>query len=787
MNKLYSLILLLGTLAAKAQVPTLTLAQVASGFTRVTTLSSAPGDDRLFVCEKAGVIKFFRPYVGSASTTFLNINSRVVNISSDNDERGLLGLAFDPNYTQNGRFYVNYINNSGNTVIARYTVSGNDPNAGNFDSEQILLTITQPYTNHNGGCLAFGPDGYLYIGMGDGGSGGDPQNYSQNPNSLLGKMLRIDVSGNDAGYTIPADNPFTAADDPTNSIRDEIWAIGVRNPWRWSFDRISGDMWIADVGQNQYEEVNLQPASSTGGENYGWRCYEANNTYYSSGCLAQANYTFPIYNYTHSSGGCSITGGYVYRGNLYNDVFGRYFYTDYCDGVIRGIIPNGAGGYTNQSHGTFTQFQYTTFGEDQFGEVYIAQQNGVISRLTIAASLPRAVITSDQPFTQTVCEGEGILLKTGANPLLNYEWFKDNNAIQNSNTSSIIALESGNYKVTVTSPNGTVTSEEVVLNITSIPEPSAEWTNPVIICSETEIDFNTFITGTIGGNWSGANFNGSALIPNESIGNNIISYSVGIGACVRTTTQAIYINTSIPAPSIVGGNSKQFCSTDSIQPFIEAVSEVPLTINWYSDDNLTNLISSGLEYNPAVDLNDTVYVAQSFTGCLSNYSAVAIIFYAPDVSIGNINSNYCLNNELITAQLSPSGGIFNGPGVSNIEFNPSLAGPGTHILEYFFVDSLGCSNNATLEVTVDSCVGIESNKKQELAISPNPFGDFITISNAEQVKGSLKIVNALGQTVLAASLNGSTQTIGTHVLPKGSYFVVIQNASGQTVRKLIKN
>ena len=457
-----------------AQIPTLTLTQVGSGFTRVTTLANA-GDDRLFVCEKAGVIKFFRPYVGTTSTTFLNINSRVVNISSDSDERGLLGLAFDPNYQQNGRFYVNYINNSGNTVIARYTVSSTDPNTANFDSEEILLTITQPYTNHNGGCMAFGPDGYLYVGMGDGGSGGDPQNYAQNPNSLLGKMLRLDVSGNGTTYAIPADNPFTAANDPGNSIRDEIWAVGVRNPWRWSFDRVTGDLWIADVGQNLYEEVNVQPASSNGGENYGWRCYEANNAYNTNGCQAQSNYTFPIYNYTHSSGGCSITGGYVYRGNLYNDVFGRYFFTDYCDGVIRGIIPNGSGGFTNQSHGTFVQYQYTAFGEDTYGEVYIAQQSGVISRLTIAASLPRVSISASGPLT--TCSGDNLILSTGNNPLLSYEWTKDGIAIPSANASNFSPLQSGVYAVKVTNSAGTVTSQELTITVNQTPEVSIEGLN----------------------------------------------------------------------------------------------------------------------------------------------------------------------------------------------------------------------------------------------------------------------------------------------------------------------
>ena len=624
MKKIYSLILLLGTIAAKAQVPTLTLSQVASGFTRVTTLASA-GDDRMFVCEKAGVIKFFRPYVGSTSTTFLNINSRVVNISSDNDERGLLGLAFDPNYAQNGRFYVNYINNSGNTVIARYTVSATDPNAGNFDSEQILLTVTQPYTNHNGGCLAFGSDGYLYIGMGDGGSGGDPQNYSQNPNSLLGKMLRLDVSGNNAGYAIPTDNPFTAADDPTNSIRDEIWAIGVRNPWRWSFDRITGDMWIADVGQNAYEEVNVQPASSTGGENYGWRCYEANNTYNTSGCLAQSNYTFPVYNYGHTGGACSVTGGYVYRGNVYNSVFGRYFYTDYCDGIIRGIIPNGTGGFTNESHGTFVQFQYTAFGEDAYGEVYIAQQNGVISRLTIAASLPRAELNASGPLT--ICSGDPLTLSTGFNPLLNYEWTKNGATILAATNSTFTPTESGSYAVKVTNTAGTSTSSELVVTVNPLPE----------------------------------------------------------------------------------------------------------------------------------------------------------------VSLDGLNPAYCLNSPETPLTLQPVGGILSGPGTANGTFSPELAGVGTVSITYTYADDNGCSNVASATTIIDSCVGIEGNNKQELSIRPNPFNELLNISNTEKLKGDLKIVNALGQTVLATQLSGSTQNISTQALPKGTYFVVIQSNSEQIVRKLIKN
>src|SRR5690606_21188454 len=236
-------------------------------------------------------------------------------IISSGGERGLLGLAFAPDYETSGRFYVNYTNPNGNTVIARYTVSEN-PNVAN-STGTVLLTIEQPFSNHNGGSIHFGPDGYLWIGMGDGGSAGDPNNNGQNKNSLLGKMLRIDVSGE--SYTSPSDNPFVGTDGA-----DEIWSYGLRNPWKFSFDRETGDVWIADVGQNAVEEINRQP-SITEGINYGWRCYEGNSPYQTSGCAAQETMTFPVATYNHPGGRCSVTGGFVYRGENYPNLSGKYF------------------------------------------------------------------------------------------------------------------------------------------------------------------------------------------------------------------------------------------------------------------------------------------------------------------------------------------------------------------------------------------------------------------------------------------------------------------------------
>jgi hypothetical protein len=305
----------------------ITTERVASGLSSPIFVTSPPGDlQRLFIVERPGrIVILINGQV--LPDPFLDIVGRVLS----GGERGLLGLAFHPDYDNNGYFYVNYTNTSGNTVVSRFEISA-DPDLADSSSEYLLLTISQPYSNHNGGMIAFGPnDGYLYIGMGDGGSGGDPQNRAQNDGVLLGKMLRIDVDGS-SPYGIPPDNPFAGPGDPL----DEIWARGLRNPWRFSFDRQTGDIYIADVGhwrfsfdrqtgdiyiadvgQSQWEEIDYQPASGSGGENYGWRLMEGNHCYNPPVDCDPGGLTYPIYEYSHGGSPfrCSITGGYVYRGN----------------------------------------------------------------------------------------------------------------------------------------------------------------------------------------------------------------------------------------------------------------------------------------------------------------------------------------------------------------------------------------------------------------------------------------------------------------------------------------
>jgi len=352
---------------------------VASGLEYPVFITHAgDGSGRLFVIEQRGRIRVIKQGT-LLNTPFLDITPQVL----FGGERGLLGLAFHPNYEQNGFLYINYTRQSdGATIVARYRVSAANPDLADPSSGITLLTIPQPYSNHNGGCLQFGPDGYLYIGMGDGGSGGDPQNFAQNIDSLLGKMLRIDVNHGNP-YAIPADNPFV-----NQAGADEIWALGLRNPWRFSFDRLTGDLYIGDVGQNAWEEVSFQPANASGGINYGWRCREGAHPYNTSPPCNQADFlatlTDPITEYSHSEG-YSITGGVVYRGSRYPNLFGRYFFGDYVNGKIWSIkkLSDSPLSWSERTLEIQAPFNISSFGEGEDGEIYLANYNqGKIHHLT---------------------------------------------------------------------------------------------------------------------------------------------------------------------------------------------------------------------------------------------------------------------------------------------------------------------------------------------------------------------------------------------------------------------
>jgi len=352
-------------------VTNITLAPIITeGLTDATYLTHA-GDDRLFIIEKPGRIHIIQDGT-LLPEPFLDISERV---ESDFSERGLLSVAFHPNYADNGNLFVNYTNNDGDTVISRFQVT-TDPNVADAANETILLTIPQPFPNHNGGLVKFGPDGYLYIGMGDGGAANDPQGNGQNSSTLLGKMLRIDVDGSsaDANYAVPADNPFINGEE-----RNEIWATGVRNPWRFSFDRLTGDLFIADVGQNVWEEVSFQPANSPGGENYGWDILEGLHCFSDDECDSSGT-VLPIHEYEHENGRCSISGGYVYRGQQFPDLVGNYLFGDYCSGEIWALTPADDGSWPTQFL-LNTNFNIASFGEDVNGELYVVDLQGGVYQI----------------------------------------------------------------------------------------------------------------------------------------------------------------------------------------------------------------------------------------------------------------------------------------------------------------------------------------------------------------------------------------------------------------------
>ena len=373
---------------------TIELEDFADGFSSPLGLKNA-GDERLFVVEQGGVIKIVDVNGTVNTIPFLDIQS-IVNAGG---ERGLLGLAFHPGYQTNGRFFVHYSNSSGDTQISEFSVSESNPDIADPNSEVMLLTVSQPFSNHNGGTIAFGPqDGYLYIGLGDGGGGGDTNNNAQNPTLLIGKLLRIDIDSQSGGnnYGIPSDNPFIS--DP--NTRDEIWATGLRNPFRFTMDPETNSIWIGDVGQNAREEVN-RASLSQAGLNYGWRCYEGNAPFNTSGCPDESELTFPVFDYSWNGGG-SVIGGYVYRGEWWSDLYDQYIFAD-IDGMIS-LLNTVNLNYVNQGQFPGT---WVGFGEDIYRELYIINLGGSISRivgvgLNISENQSNNVVVYPNPATDIV-------------------------------------------------------------------------------------------------------------------------------------------------------------------------------------------------------------------------------------------------------------------------------------------------------------------------------------------------------------------------------------------------
>ncbi|MBK8914340.1 MAG: PQQ-dependent sugar dehydrogenase [Phycisphaerales bacterium] len=533
--------IVLAAAGSQAVAQPLTTVRIASGLALPLYVTHAPNDyDRIFILEqRSGSTGRIRIYDFATSAVLPTPYLSITGLSTG-FEQGLLGLAFHPDYQNNGYFYVYYTNSAGASVIARYqratTVTANAASAS------TVLTFSQPFNNHNGGWIGFGPDGYLYIASGDGGSAGDPGNRAQDITSqLLGKLLRIDVDGPDnivgnadddeypadanRNYALPPTNPFVGVTGD-----DEIWAYGLRNPWRCSFDRATGDLYIGDVGQDAQEELNFQPAGAAGGRNYGWRCMEGTACTGLSGCTCNAaSLTMPFHTFLHSgTSHCSVTGGYVYRGCTLSALQGTYFFADYCSNRIWSLRYNGStvSEFTDRTvelapGGGLTINSITSFGEDAYGELYICDQGGEIYKILPAGGItdcntngvsdacdlarnpaldcngdnlldscvaPPPPQISQQPQSIEACIGDTVQFSVTASGsgTLSYQWSKGGAAIGGASNSTlsvgpITPADAGSYSCTVTDACGNVVSETATLTVLSPPSISADPVD-VMIC-----------------------------------------------------------------------------------------------------------------------------------------------------------------------------------------------------------------------------------------------------------------------------------------------------------------
>jgi len=774
---LFSILFLSCAFFANAQ-PEVILETYATGFSSPVDITHA-GDDRLFIVERAGLIKIIDANGTTLATPFLDIDNLVHSFGGQG-EIGLLGLAFHPNFANNGHFYVHYTNNDDNSSISRFTVDAGSPNTVDPATEQIVMVISQPYLNHNGGCLKFGPDGYLYIGMGDGGSAGDPQNYAQNTNSMLGKMLRIDVD-NGSPYSIPANNPFVN----DANVLDEIWAIGLRNPWRFSFDRMTGDLWIGDVGQGAREEIDLQPASSNGGENYGWRCYEGDNSYNTSGCGPAGDYVGALHDYNHSGGSCSVTGGFVYRGSDQPALSGIYIYADYCSGRIWTLSPDGSGSYDDNLSNTYGGYDLSSFGEDTDGELYAARLGtGTIYKVTADAC---SAFAANATIVNETCAATNdgsisISLSDGTSPYT-YAWSTGDN------TSSISGLQAGTYIVTINDAaqcqlietyqltNGTPSNFTVMANgptefcegdsvvLTSDTPPAGydlQWNNGNLqIPGANDITYTVFGNP---GNYYVTFLNGPCSVPSTS---NWIFVNV-----LETPDDPV---ATLDGPEILCPGEFTTISTDA--------APANYGYQWYKG---TELLAG--ETNMGIIIGDpgsyyVVYTGECETNT-SNWIEITMDNMAAPV-ITEIDNTLASDDVYAAYQWYLDGAPIFEANMATYEATES----GDYYLEVMSDnDCLYTSNMITITITsvfpVHHLTGVE--------VSPNPFDDQLVLNIEVSESADLQIlvhdvkgVEQYQDAILVGSKLKKEIKLGH--LASGIYFLSIQSGDRVYTKKIIRN
>jgi glucose/arabinose dehydrogenase len=535
---LLSISLLMHSLISYSQSPSISIQPFASGFSSPVDVTHC-GDSRIFVVEQDGYIRIITDSGMVQATPFLNID----NIVLSGGEQGLLGLAFHPNYKQNGYFYVYFTNNSGNLAISRFSVSAADSNLADAASQLNIITVPHPTnSNHNGGCLRFGPDGYLYIGTGDGGGGGDVPNNAQNPAKWLGKMLRLDID-NGTPYLVPPDNPYINSP----GYFPEIWAVGLRNPWRFSFDKLNGDLWIGDVGQGLWEEVDYVQGSVTAQHNFGWRCYEGNHPYNTSGCQPQANYDSAVYELAHSPGGyCSVVGGYVYRGGKYGKMFGYYFFGDYCNDTIHVLKKNPNGTFSHYTPAAYSA-ALGAFGEDYLGNVYVTNlNNGNVRKIVSNDCTPTAFVAEED--TVRVC-ADSIRLESPFAPAQVYSWTTPSGTTSGN---SVWVTQSGWVNLTVINQSACLNKDSAYIEILGAPPiPTITGIDPVY-CGNQAIN-DTLIGSPSGGIFSGPGISGNVFNPVAAgVGQFNINYLFTDSNLCKSSSSQVLTVAAPPATSISG-------------------------------------------------------------------------------------------------------------------------------------------------------------------------------------------------------------------------------------------
>lgn len=524
------------------QAQTLSFSTFATGFSNPVGLVAIPGDSLMYVIEQRGKIRIITPDGSILPQPFLNIENKV---SNTGNETGLLGLAFPPDYEISGVFYINYTElGSNNTRICRYKRSSSNPLEADPASEELLIYISQPFTNHNGGHMVFGPDGKLYIASGDGGGANDPQNNAQSRQTLLGKFLRIEVNV-PSGYLIPPDNPYFGHPN----YYPEIWAYGLRNPWRFSFDPFTGEMWTADVGQNNWEEVNVAPAGQ-GGLNYGWPCYEGNSAYITAGCTGSGTMHFPVYTYpNNSSEGCSVTGGVVYRGARFSSLFGKYLFSDFCSAIFRQTYPDGAGGYQTDVLNAAPEM-VPAIATDGYGELYLlSRPSGNILKISAADCTPVIYFTSSNGVSALCGNNDTVTISSLFHPELSYTWSMNTQVISQQHKVQI--TQPGWLYLTVNAGDscGSITDSIFIQQLT---EPNVQWISSAdTVCNNAIF---TLEAKPVGGEFSGLQVAGNQWYTAGLSGEYTLYYTYSEpGACLVTQARTFFVkncNTGMEWPGV---------------------------------------------------------------------------------------------------------------------------------------------------------------------------------------------------------------------------------------------